>query len=137
MCSATPNKMQLIKKISSDISIAKTVTIAAAASNNKITEARTSPPTKLLNKIKSKQLLNNKNLSISRPILNNYDQDLDDYVLVKKIIVLLLINLLKILILICSIVHKMPRHCSLLLQILCKSSSQINNYNLMEKSLYR
>jgi hypothetical protein len=76
-------------------------------------------------------------LSISRPILNNYDQDLDDYVLVKKIIVLLLINLLKILILICSIVHKMPRHCSLLLQILCKSSSQINNYNLMEKSLYR
>ena len=76
--------MQLIKKISSDISIAKTVTIAAAASNNKITEARTSPPTKLLNKIKSKQLLNNKNLSISRPILNNYDQDLDDYVLVNN-----------------------------------------------------
>ncbi len=86
---ATPNKLQTIKKINSDLSIAKIASVSAANNNPTFSESSSSsplqmqkqsanqitPPSKLLNKI-------NLHHQASSPPTN--DQELDDYVLVNN-----------------------------------------------------
>jgi hypothetical protein len=86
---ATPNKLQTIKKINSDFSIAKIASLSAANNNPTFSESSHSsplqiqkqpanqitPPSKLLNKINLHQ-------QASSPPTN--DQELDDYVLVNN-----------------------------------------------------